>query len=106
MTTARIIVPGKVLQGEPFQIKALINHPMETGFRKDAVGEAIARDIVTSFTCHYDGDIVFAWDVFTGTAANPYISFWTTATRTGDIVLTWRGMNSFTHVERRRIMVT
>lgn len=105
MTTARVIVPDKVPRGSTFEIKALIAHPMETGFRKDAVGDAIPRDIITAFTCHYDGEEVFAWELFPGVAANPFISFTTVATRSGDIELTWIGMRGFRHVERRRITV-
>ena len=106
MASARVIVPDKAAKGEPFEIKALISHPMETGFRRDAVGEAVPRDIITAFTCRYDGETVFAWDLATGVAANPFVSFWTVATRSGEIVLTWTGMNGFEHVERRRIVVT
>jgi sulfur-oxidizing protein SoxZ len=105
MTTARVIVPDKVRKGETFEIRALITHPMETGFRKDAVGDAIPRDIVTTFTCRWDGDEVFAWDLFPGVAANPFISFTTVASRSGEIEFVWTGMSGFRHVERRRITV-
>ena len=72
MTTVRVIVPDTARKGEPFEIKALIAHPMETGFRKDTVGDAIPRDILTGFTCHYDGEEVFAWELHPGVAANPF----------------------------------
>ena len=106
MATTRVIVPGEVRKGVPFEVKALITHPMETGFRKDAVGEAIPRNIVTGFTCTIDGEVAFRWEVFTGVAANPFIAFWTTAERSGELVLTWEGMNGLRHSERRRIIVT
>lgn len=105
MTTARVIVPERARRGEAFQIKALIAHPMETGFRKNAVGDAIPRNIVTGFTCRYGGEEVFSWSLHPGVAANPFVAFNTVATRTGDIELTWTGMNGFEHRERRRIIV-
>lgn len=105
MTTARVIVPERVRKGEAFEIKAIIQHPMETGFRTNAAGDAIARDIITRFTCRYDGEDVFAWELHPGVAANPFVAFHTLATRSGEIELVWTGMSGFEHRERRRIVV-
>ncbi len=33
-----------------------MSHIMETGYRRTATGEIIPRDIITSFTCRYNGD--------------------------------------------------
>ena len=106
MATARVIVPERARKGETFEIKALIAHPMETGFRKDAVGDAIPRNIITRFACRYDGEQVFAWDLHPGVVANPFVAFHTVATRTGDVELIWTGMNGFEHRERRKVIVT
>ena len=35
--------------------------PMETGFRRDDVGKAIRRSIITRFTCTYAGSKCSAW---------------------------------------------
>ena len=106
MATVRLVVPEKVEKGRVFEIRALIGHPMETGFRKTATGDAVPRDIITDFACRYDGEIVFAWELGTGGAANPFVAFHTVATRTGDVELTWTGMNGFKHSERRKVIVT
>ena len=106
MATARVIVPERVRKGQAFEIKALIAHPMETGFRKNAVGDAIARDIITRFACRYDGEEVIAWQLHPGVAANPFIAFHAVATRTGEVELIWSGMNGFEHRERRKVVVT
>lgn len=105
MSIARVIVPDRARKGETFEIKALIGHPMETGFRKNAEGDAIPRDIVTRFSCRYDGEDIFAWELHPGVAANPFVAFHAVATRSGDIELVWSGMNGFQHRERRRITV-
>ena len=106
MSTARVIVPERVAKGEAFEIKALILHPMETGFRKDAVGDAIPRNIITRFACRYDGEEIFVWDLHPGVAANPFVAFHAVATRTGDMEFVWNGMNGFEHRERRKITIT
>jgi sulfur-oxidizing protein SoxZ len=106
MTTARVIVPERARKGETFEIKALIAHPMETGFRKNAVGDAIPRNIITRFVARYDGEEVFAWELHPGVSANPFVSFHTIATRSSEVELIWIGMNGFEHRERRKVTVT
>ena len=54
-----INVPPKAKRGEVIEIKTLISHIMETGFRHDNVGQPIPRDIITSFVCTYNGETIF-----------------------------------------------
>ena len=70
-TRARIAVPDAVPAGEPFEVKTLITHPMETGFRRDAMGQAIPRNIITRFECRFSGRALFTAELNTGIAANP-----------------------------------
>ena len=44
MTQALVNVPAKAKRGEVIEIKALISHPMETGYRHSANGVPIPRD--------------------------------------------------------------
>ena len=61
-----INVPPKAKRGEVIQIKTLISHIMETGFRHDNVGSPIPRDIITSFICTYNGEKIFEADALPG----------------------------------------
>ena len=47
---ALINVPKTAKRGAVIEIKTLISHVMETGFRHSTTGEAIPRDIITSFS--------------------------------------------------------
>jgi sulfur-oxidizing protein SoxZ len=47
MPATRIVVPAKARKGEVIEIKTLIHHVMETGFRRDNTGKAIPRNIIT-----------------------------------------------------------
>src|SRR5262249_23432239 len=89
MPATRIVVPAKANRGEVIEIKTLINHVMETGYRRDTVGKAIPRDIITKFTCSYAGEEVFRMDLFTGVAANPFVAFTTLATASGALIFEW-----------------
>lgn len=81
MPATRIVVPAKARKGEVIEIKTLIHHVMETGFRRDNTGKAIPRNIITRFTCTYGGEEVFRMDLFTGIAANPFVAFTTLGCR-------------------------
>jgi len=75
MAGALINVPKEIKRGETFEIKTLVRHPMETGYRRGPSGEAIARDIITRFVCTYDGEEIFRAELFPAVAANPFIAF-------------------------------
>ena len=90
-----INVPKKARRGEIITIKTLISHPMETGFRHDTIGMPLARDIITSFVCTYNGEEVFRAALHPAIAANPFITFHTVATESGTIAFRWTGDNGF-----------
>ena len=89
MMEARINVPAKVARNEPFEVRLQIRHPMETGYRTDDTGKAIARNVVRSVTCRYNGDFVFAAQLSSGIAANPYLRFFVTARASGELQFEW-----------------
>jgi sulfur-oxidizing protein SoxZ len=106
MPATRIVVPAKARKGEVIEIKTLINHVMETGFRRDNSGRVIPRDIITRFTCTYGGEEVFRMDLFTGIAANPFVAGTTIATETGDLVFEWTDQHGAVTRDQARLTVT
>lgn len=102
----RIVMPGTAKKGQVIEIKTLIQHPMETGHRRDNEGRPIKRDIVHRFTVSYNGVEVFRSDLFPGVAANPYFAFSTVATETGELVFQWTDDQGVATRETRKIVVT
>ena len=74
MAAALINVPAKAKRGDIIEIKTLMSHIMETGYRHMASGEVVPRDIITSFTCRYNGTEIFRADLFPAISANPHCS--------------------------------
>ena len=105
MTAALINVPKKAKNGDVVEIKALMSHVMETGYRRTTSGALIPRDIITNFTCRFEGEEVFRADLFPGTAANPFISFFTVATKSGKFDFEWIGDNGFSETASASITV-
>jgi sulfur-oxidizing protein SoxZ len=105
MASALINVPANAKRGDIIEIKSLVSHIMETGYRRTATGEIVPRDIITSFTCRYNGAEVFRADLFPATAANPFITFTTVATESGKFEFEWIGDNGFTETASASITV-
>jgi sulfur-oxidizing protein SoxZ len=95
MASALINVPARAKRGQIIEIRTLMSHIMETGFRHTAAGELVPRDIITSFVCRYNGNEIFRADLFPAIAANPFISFFTVATESGKFDFEWIGDNGF-----------
>ena len=89
MTKPRIRVPSQARRGEVIEIKTLIPHAMETGYRRDTQGQLIPRHIIHRFTCTYNGEEVFRADWHPAVAANPYLAFYTVATESGRLHFEW-----------------
>ena len=104
---ARVLInfPQRAKRGEIIEIKTLIQHPMETGYRLDSKGAAIPRDIISRFICAYNGDEVFRAELSPAMSANPFIAFSTLATESGELVFSWIDDNGQIQSEIRQITV-
>ena len=106
MARALVNMPAAAKRGDVIEIRALIGHPMETGYRPGADGRIAPRDIIRRFTCRYDGEQVFAAELHPAISANPYIAFHTVAVASGTLEFTWEGDNGFRQTETLRLTVT
>ena len=105
MANALINVPARARRGEVIEIKTLVSHPMETGYRRTQLGAPIPRDIIRRFVCTYNGTEVFSADLHPAISANPYFAFSTVATESGTITFHWTGDNGFSVTESAAIAV-
>ena len=105
MARALINVPAHAKKGDIIEIKALISHPMESGYRVGMNGTIIPRDIIHVFTCDYNGIEIFRADFSQAVAANPFMSFHTIATESGKLVFRWSGDKDFEAMDTAEIIV-
>jgi sulfur-oxidizing protein SoxZ len=105
MASVLINVPARARRGEVIQIKTLISHVMETGFRRTSLGAVIPRDILNEFVCTYNGVEVFRAEIHPAIAANPFFAFTTVATESGVIEFQWLGDNGFAQSAKAAIQV-
>ena len=105
MARALINMPKTARRGEVIEIRALIGHSMETGYRPGADGVVQKCDIIRRFSVRYNGEPVFAAELHPAISANPYIAFYTVATETGTLEFLWEGDNGFSQTETVAIAV-
>ena len=106
MPSAMVNVPARARRGEVIEIKTLVSHAMETGYRRTQLGAPIPRDIIRQFVCTYNGTEIFRVELHPAIAANPFFAFSTVATESGTIEFHWAGDNGFSVAESVAITVT
>lgn len=105
MTGIRIAAPDRASPGEVIEIKTLIRHRMESGFRRDSRGQLVPRDILTEFSCRYNGREVFRAELFPAVAANPYLAFFLVAGESGTLEFRWTDQHGEVFSDSRELTV-
>lgn len=122
MARTLITVPRTAKAGEIIDIKALVQHPMETGYRRSSEGDMLPRDLIRTFTCRFvagasaataataasasnAGELVFAATFHAAVAANPYLSFNFRAASSGTLIFVWEGDKGFAQRETVSLIV-
>lgn len=76
------------LSGDVAEVKALMNHVMETGLRKDAkTGEVVPAHHITNVTATVGGKVVLDAQWGGGISKNPYLAFKVKGVAKGDKVV-------------------
>lgn len=79
------------MSGDTADIKCLMNHPMETGLRKDAkTGGVVPAHHITNVTATVGGKTVLDAEWGGGISKNPYLAFKVKGATKGDkVVISW-----------------
>ncbi|KZM48730.1 thiosulfate oxidation carrier complex protein SoxZ [Labrenzia sp. OB1] len=101
----RVKVPKKASKGEVITIKTLISHPMESGQRKDKQGNLVPRQIINTFKCEFDGQLVFECDMDPAVSANPYMEFNAKVENSGTFKFTWVDDDGSVYETEKKITV-
>ena len=110
MARTLINMPMSAKRGDVIEIRTLIAHPMETGWRPGSDGKLLPRNLIRRLSCTFDDGsskaLVFSADMFPAVAANPYFAFHMAAVASGTLSLTWEGDNGFAQTETAVFTVT
>jgi len=80
-----------MMAGDVVDVKVLMNHPMETGLRKDAkTGQLVPAHFIQEVTTTINGATVLAAELGTGVSKKPYLGFKVKGPKKGDkVVVNW-----------------
>ena len=106
MALARIDLPQEARRGELVQVRIVIQHPMETGFRRAPQGERVPRNAIHSLVCRYRGIEVFRATLGIGIAANPFLRFFLRATESAELDFWWLDDDEVQGSAKARLNVT
>ena len=105
MANARIHLPERARRGEAVEVSISVRHPMETGFRRDASGVRQKRNAIVALVCRYMGSEAFRAITSPGVAANPTLTFYLRAERTGDLEFWWIDDENVEGTAKARLVV-
>jgi sulfur-oxidizing protein SoxZ len=78
------------LKGDIADVRVLMNHPMETGQRKDASGNLIPPHFIQEIAVRLNGKTVIDAQVSQGVSRNPVFSFRVKGAKAGDrLEISW-----------------
>jgi sulfur-oxidizing protein SoxZ len=86
---ARIRVPDRVAKGEVIVVNAIISHPMDTGFFRDADGKPIPAYFIKDVVVTYGGQEIARFMWTSGISRDPIVSFTLRADREAPLTMTW-----------------
>lgn len=77
-------------QGETTDIRILMQHPMETGQRKDDKGQAFPAQFIRTFTVSLNGKGIIDGQLNTSISKNPLFTFRARGIKSGDkLAVAW-----------------
>lgn len=78
------------IQGDITEVRILMQHPMETGQRKDDKGQTLPAQFIQSFTVNLNGKPIIDGQLNTSISRNPLFSFKVRGVKGGDkLAVTW-----------------
>jgi len=73
-----------IANGDITEVQTLVQHPMDSGFVKDAKGDLIPPHFIQQLTFEHEGKAVFVADWGAAVSKDPYVKFAFKGAKKGD----------------------
>ena len=87
---AKIVLPDRIQPGEVIRVQAVVQHPMDTGFFRDANANLIPPYFINDVRVNYGDQEVARFEWTSGVSKDPMISFLLKADREAPLTFHWR----------------
>lgn len=86
----RLTLAGPMRAHSEVEVRLMLGHDMETGFRHDSSGVRVPKNILETLTIKLNQTLIFEATLGTGMSANPMLFFpLTLPPEGGTLVVTW-----------------
>lgn len=86
----KIVLPDRIQRGDVIRVQAVVQHPMDTGFFRDANAELIPPWFINDVRILYGADEVARFEWTSGISRDPMVSFQLRAEREAPLTFVWR----------------
>jgi sulfur-oxidizing protein SoxZ len=87
---ARVLLPPSIKSGDVIYVRAIIEHPMDTGFFRTAEGQPIPAYFINDVTITYGDEQIAHFEWTSGVSRDPSVTFPLRVTREGPVSVTWK----------------
>ncbi len=86
----KILIPDRIAQGDVIRVQAVVQHPMDTGFFRDANANMIPPYFMKDVTVTYGEAEVARFEWTSGVSKDPMIAFPLRADREAPLIFTYK----------------
>jgi len=87
---AKIVIPARIAKGDVIHVQAIIQHPMDTGFFRNANAEIIPPYFINRVVVAYGAVEVAQFEWTSGISKDPIVGFTLKADREAPLAMTWK----------------
>ena len=86
---AKIVVPERIAPGDVIRVMSIIQHPMDTGFFRDANADLIPPYFIQAVVVTYGGAEIARFEWTSGISRDPMVTFMLKADQEGPLTMMW-----------------
>ncbi len=86
----KIVIPERILAGDVIRVQAVVQHPMDTGFFRDANANLIPPFFVQEVRVTYGDEEIARFEWTSGVSKDPMIAFTVRADREAPLTFTYK----------------
>jgi sulfur-oxidizing protein SoxZ len=86
----KIVLPARITKGEVIRVQTIVQHPMDTGFFRNANADIIPAYFIQEVIVEYAGAQVARFEWTSGISRDPMVVFTLKADQEGPLTMTYK----------------
>jgi len=86
----KVVLPDRIRQGDVIRVQVIVQHPMDTGFFRDANAEIIPAYFINDVRVLYGDAEIARFEWTSGISKDPMVAFMLRADREDQLTFVWR----------------